>query len=232
MKKLLCLIFISCLILAQVSPAKDDSTKIIVSGKGIVKAAADVAYIMIAVERTEKSADQAQKIVAEKMKNIMAGLAKHGISNDKIETTQISLFPQYQYDKGKRSLIGYNARNQIKVTTDDLENIGKVIDTVVSAGATNIQNITFSVKKEAPYKKEALQKAFNDAKEKAEIIASASGLTIKKISTIQEAEARLISPIGRLQAYGAGEAGAGASSPITPGKVEVRGNLTVVYECQ
>lgn len=226
-------ILAAVLALALPCPAallKDDGTQITVSGRGQVKAPADVAHVTVGVERTEKTAAEAQGIVARKMTAIQASLKKLGIKENKIETTQVSLYPTYQYDKGKRTLIGYTARNQIRVTVDKLADTGKVIDTAVSAGATNIQSIAFSLKDETPARNAALKKAFEEAKGKAESIAAAAGLSIKRILRIQEAGARVILPPSPLRAMQA-EAAA-PETPVSPGDVEVHGSLTVVYECR
>lgn len=208
-----------------------DKPEIIIAGKGIIKAAADVAYIMIGVERTEATATQAQKVVAKKMNNVLSSLRKMGIAKDKIETSRINLSPKYKYDRGQRTLVGYTANNEIKVTIDKLENLGKIIDTSISAGATNVNRVRFTIKDEAPLKRAALQLAVKDAKAKAEIIATTAGLVLSKIKSIQEAAARVITPVNRTMAFKAEGVGAGGATPISPGKVEVRGNLTVVYEC-
>ena len=118
----------------QAALLKDNGTRLTISGKGMVKAASDVAYITVGVERTEKTATEAQGIAAEKMSNIQGSLKKMGIKDDKIETTRVTLQPTYQYDKGKRTLIGYTASNQIKVTIDKLDDVGKIIDNSISAG--------------------------------------------------------------------------------------------------
>ena len=154
-----------------------------------------------------------------------------GIPKDKIETTQISLYPKYEYIKRKRNLVGYTARNQIKVTIDNLDKVGIIIDSSIAAGANNVNNIRFSVKEESTFKKAALKKAFEDAKAKAEVIAAASGLKLSKIRSIQEAGARVIPPFSSMRTLAAEGVGTAAETPVSPGKIEIHGNLTLVYEC-
>jgi uncharacterized protein YggE len=232
LKTLICLLMILALTLpSQAALLKGDETKIIISGKGIIKAEADVAYVTLGVERTEETATKAQKVAAQKMNNVLASLKKMGIPKDKIETTHVSLQPSYQYDKGKRTLVGYTASNQIKVTVDKLDDIGKVIDSSIAAGANNVNNIRFSVKEESTHKNAALKKAFEDAKAKAEVIAAASGLALSKIKSIQEAGARVIPPVSSMRTLAAEGVGAAAETPVSPGKIEIHGNLTVIYEC-
>ena len=214
------------------APLEDEETTIAVAGKGVVKINPDVVYLWTGVEKTEKNAQEAQKVVIQKINDILASLSKMRIPKDKIETTRVTLQPEFKYDKGKRTLVGYTARNQIKVTIDKLDDVGKIIDISIASGATNISNIMFSVKDETPYKKSALKKAFDDAKAKAEIIANASDLILTRIKRIQEAEAQLISPVRGIRAFQAEARVGGAETPVLPGKLEVHGNLTVIFECK
>jgi hypothetical protein len=166
------------------------------------------------------------------MNDVLLSLKKMRIPEDKIETTQVSLRPEYKYDKGKRTFIGYSARNQIKVTVDKLDDVGEIIDVSITAGATNINNIMFSVKDKTAYQKAALEKAFDDAKAKAEIIAKASDLVLIGIKRIQEVEAQLIPLVRGVQSLQARAAGAGAETPVIPGQLEVQGNLTIIFTCK
>jgi len=233
LKTFICLFGVLALALPYpAAPLEDEETTIAVAGKGVVKINPDVVYLWTGVEKTEKNAQEAQKVVIQKINDILASLSKMRIPKDKIETTRVTLQPEFKYDKGKRTLVGYTARNQIKVTIDKLDDVGKIIDISIASGATNISNIMFSVKDETPYKKSALKKAFDDAKAKAEIIANASDLILTRIKRIQEAEAQLISPVRGIRAFQAEARVGGAETPVLPGKLEVHGNLTVIFECK
>ncbi|MEA3493153.1 MAG: SIMPL domain-containing protein [Candidatus Margulisiibacteriota bacterium] len=212
-----------------VSPAfciekPDDAAKIIVSGHGSIKVEADLSYVNLAIEELKDSASQAQKQAAQKMQSVLSALQKIGIKKKDIQTTSFRLNPKYKYEKGRKNLIGYTATNQIRVTLNDLSKVGEVIDTAISAGANNVSNVAFTVEDNAPHKRAALKNAFNNAKEKAKAIAAAADLRLKKILNISESGARVITPYTGVRAMK-------AETPIVPGKVEVRGHLTVTYEC-
>jgi len=210
-------------------PLLGEKPELSVTGKGEVLASADIAFLQIGVERTEKTATEAQYTAAKKSQNIVASLEKMGIAKDKIETVSFNLYPKFEYDKGESKFVGYTASNQIKVIIEKLEEMGKIIDATIAAGATNISGLNFSLKDESPYKKIALQKAFEDAKGKAEILASSSGQILDKIQRIQESEVGIISPLVEARVMSAG-AGGGAETPITPGKVKVQARIEVTYE--
>lgn len=216
----------------QAVPAEDGKTTIVVAGKGALKVKPDVASIWMGVEKSAKTAEEAQTLAIQIMDDILASLEKIKIPKDAIETAHLSLRPEYTYDKGKRNYIGYVARNMIKVTTEKLEELGKIIDVSIGAGATNIDRIVFSVKDRAPYEKLALEKAFDNARTKAEIIAKASDLVLIGIERIEEVEARLIPLVRGAQALPAEARVAGPETRVLPGEIEVRGNLTVVFECK
>jgi uncharacterized protein len=209
----------------------NETSQIIVTGQGTVKAQADTAQVLIGVEKLEMTAAAAQQTASQKINNILSALEKMGIPKNKLETTQINLYPQYNYDKGKRTLIGYNANNQLKASIDNLPDLGKVIDNAVAAGATNIDGITFALRDEAPLKQAALQQAFRDAENKAQGLAAAANLTIKKVKQIQEANAQVISPLNNLKAMALDSTGAGSETTVSPGKVVVKGEVSVLYEC-
>ncbi|MBN2057632.1 MAG: SIMPL domain-containing protein [Candidatus Saganbacteria bacterium] len=228
---LLCLLFLAGS--GQAAPLKGEATDLTITGQGEIKVPPDIAHISIGVERTEKTAVEAQQTVASKMSAILSSLEKLGLNRDEIKTSQASLYPQYKYDRGERDLIGYTARNEIDVTVTELTELGKTIDTAISAGATNINHVTFGLKSDAPVKKAALQQAFTEAKGKAEIIAAAAGLTIIGIKSIRETGAQVVPQVNRSIAFAADGRGGGRSeTPISLGKVEVRGSLTVVYEAK
>jgi uncharacterized protein len=225
------MITLSLIIPVNALSQNNDATRIIVSGKGIVKTKADLSYINIAIEQTEKTASQAQTEAANTMKNVLSALKNTGIPKDKIQTTSFRLNPRYKYEKGQRNLIGYTATNQVRITLSDLGRVGKIIDTAIAAGANSVNNVIFTVEDDAPHKRTALKKAFNNAKEKAKSIAAAAGLTLKKVVNISESGAQVIPPnlgIRTMKAEGVANTGA---TPIVPGKVEIKGSLTVVYEC-
>jgi hypothetical protein len=232
-RKIIWLLAVFSLIFPALAIAADNNAQnIIVSGKGVITADPDVAYVMLGIERTEKTATEAQNVAAQKMENILASLDRIGIPKNKIETTAINLYPKYEYSNGKSEFVGYTAGNQIKITVDDLGRTGKVVDAAVNAGANNVGSISFSLKNTAPQKTEALKKAFQNAEEKAKIIAAASGLNLKKIARIQEADAEIL-PLRGIQTFKAAAVSVPApiETPVSPGKVEIQGNLTVIYEC-
>jgi len=155
---------------------------ITVSGTGVASSKPEVAIVYLSVITKDESAFNAQLLNAEKMNNAINALKNAGIKEKRIETTRYSLQPVYEYDERIRRsvLVGYQCVNTIKVTLEELNKVGKIIDIAVLAGVNEVSSITFSLKEETieKLKIEALTKAVEDAKTKAETVAKAAGVKI------------------------------------------------------
>lgn len=232
MKKilLLCCLLMTITFSATAAQNTAEERTIIVSGSGLVKASPDVAYVNLGVTDEKRSAKEAQTSVNQTMNSVLAALDKIPIAKEKIKTTRINLSARYEYNSGKRNFKGFTASNEIKITLDDLSLIGKCIDTSLNAGANDINYLSFGLKEQDTLKNEALKKAFGNAQDKAKSLAKAAGVKLGKLITIQESSADLIIPRPRMVAQKVAEGGLGGGTPVTPGEIEVHGNLTAVFE--
>src|SRR3989344_7063068 len=115
-------------------------------------------------------------IISEK---VLKSLENSGINKNDIETSSYNIYPEYNWDNGKQELKGYRTSNILKVKTKDFSKIGKIVDVSVDNGATLIQSINFelSQEKQNEIKQEAISKASEDARIKAN--ATAQGLNAK-----------------------------------------------------
>ncbi len=69
----------------------------------------------------------------------------------------------------------YLARNALRVAVSDLESLGRLVDTSLVAGATEIANITFASSQAVPARQRAIGLAVRAARTDAEAAATASG---------------------------------------------------------
>lgn len=215
---------------ASASILKEDQT-VSVTGTGVVQVAPDTATVRLGVEVVKKTAQESQAENAGAMQKILAAIAKLDIPKEKIQTSGFYIWPETKYEPNQPPrIVGYRCNNQVRVTIEDLSKISKVIDAGISAGANNVQGIQFSIKDDSESKKSALDKAVKDASAKAQAIANAAGIKIKSVKNIIESGAAV--PIN-LEFSGARAMGAGgAETPVSPGLMEVRGNVTVVYRAE
>lgn len=161
-------------------------TKITVGGTGDVRVSADTAVISLGVNARDKDVLKAQQMVNETIAAIRTALIGKGAKEENINTEIINIYALYDYQNDQEQLSAYNASSTLAIKVTDMESVGALIDAAFAAGANTLNGISFSASDTEEAKTEAMQKAVADAKQKAEILADASGLKITGIEVISE----------------------------------------------
>ena len=209
----------------SVSP--NDPPSIIAMGEALVTIAPDRALIEISADGHAKKAADAQRMAAESMTSVQNALRSAGVAADAIKTTGYSLTPEYDYVSGQQQFRDYLARNQIEVRVDDLSKLSSVIDASGAAGAATVSGLKFDLKARATVEQAALKDAVADAMARAGSIAAGANRTLGSI--IRISEQRISEPVTMryLTTISGGKAGGGAPTPIEPGEINVRAQVTV-----
>ena len=221
-------LFLAPSALAQQKPAPQPPT-ITVSGEATIAAEPDQAQIDIGVTTQARTAPEASKENAERSARVLAEVKKFLGKGDDAGTSGYALNPQYRYPKdGKPEIVGYVANNMVRIKTARVDDVGKLIDAAMQAGANNINRLLFTLKDEEAIRLEALRQASAKARAKAEAIAASLGLRVVRISAVTEGE-RSFQPMLRQAPMARAEAAA-APTPIEPGTVEVRSTVALTIE--
>ena len=184
MKKLFTLFMV--LVFMLTAGAVMAETKITVGGTGDVRVSADTAVISLGVNARDKDVLKAQQKVNETIAAIRTALIGKGAKEENINTEMINIYALYDYQNDQEQLSAYNASSTLAIKVTDMESVGALIDAAFAAGANTLNGISFSASDTEEAKTEAMQKAVADAKQKAEILADASGLKITGIEVISE----------------------------------------------
>jgi hypothetical protein len=132
------------------------------------------------------------------------------------------------YDQRDNTIIrGYRAANSVQVKLHDLDRVGQIVDAITAAGANRVEGLLFTVEKIEEPKNQARALAVQNARAKAEQLASLTGMRVVGVKAIQESDASS-APVP--QALTARPAGAAAAPPpVEPGTQEVRTQVTITY---
>ena len=204
---------------------------ITVNGEATVAAEPDQAQIDIGVTTQARTAPDASRENAERLARVLAEVKKLLSRDDEVKTSGYALSPQYRYPQGgKPEIVGYTANNIVRIKTAKLDEVGKMIDAAMQAGANNINRLMFTLKDEEAARLDALRQASAKAKAKAEAIAASLGLKVLRIAAVTEGE-RSFQPIFRQAPMARGEAlAAQAPTPVEPGTVDVRSTVSLTAE--
>lgn len=215
----------------QVVTQKDEVFS--VTGEGRVSATPNSANISLGVASEASTALLAQEQANQAMSRVIESIKAQDIDEADIETTDYTIFPQYGLgsDETARRIIGYNVNINLRVHIRDLDKLNSVIDSATAAGSNQIGNIELVVNDEVRKNllKQAREEAVAEAKEKAQTLASAAGVTLGRVINVAESEPA--TPPVPLQAEAALDiTRVGAPTQIEPGTTEVVSQITIFYE--
>ncbi|MFO7710666.1 MAG: SIMPL domain-containing protein [Candidatus Woesearchaeota archaeon] len=102
-------------------------------------------------------------------------------------TSNYQISRPYDYEKGLQNSTEYVVRNTIKIRTSEIDKLGETLSGVLDLGANEVQSVRYELSDEM---RESVQdslmaEAVEDAKGKAEELASLSGERIKGVKRIQ-----------------------------------------------
>ncbi len=202
---------------------------ITVSGEATKYVDPDISYLYLQIQNTADSARQAQIQNSETTQAVTSALKDLGTPEGNIETTYYSVSPKYSWDDGTRTPDGYEAIHSLKVKIEELENVGKCIDTAVNSGAT-ISYISFELTEEAEAeaKNSAIEEASASAKSKAQAIADSMDVRLKGIYKITESNVNYYPYIAEARVDSAGDEET-KTFTVSPSDVSVQAQITVQY---
>lgn len=149
-----------------------------VSGTGSVDVAPDRARVTFAMETRAPTADAAAGQNADAMAAVLEALRGAGFEGLELETFGYSLRPEYEATndrRGTRRIVAYTVLNNVGATLDDVDAVGRVIDTAISAGANRVGGISFYASDTEDARREALAEAVRSARAEAQVIAASLG---------------------------------------------------------
>ncbi len=212
-----------------VSHAEEKSMErtITVSATGTAEAEPDRARITSGVSTEAETARQALTQNNETMSKIIDELKAKGVDPKDIQTASFNVEPVMDYSKDGQppKLRGYRVSNQVIVLVRNLDQLGDVLDDVVSAGANQIQGLTFEVSKEDTLKDDARKEAVANALRRAKLLAAAAGAEVGNVLQISE-ETSSNGPITYAPRLAKA---ATASVPIEAGTSTLEASVTVTW---
>jgi uncharacterized protein YggE len=213
------------------APAVDrafEATTLVLSASGEVRAAPDKATITLGVQTDAPTAAQAMRDNAARMTAVTAALGRAGVAEQDIQTSDISLSAQYDYQQNQPPrLTGYRAANDVAVTVSDLTRLGPDLDAVVSAGANQVSGIGFGLKDPLAAEDAARRAAVAALRAKAELYAQAAGYRLARLVRLTEAGGEAARPAGEMLVTAMRAA---PKTPVSAGELTVRVDISGVYE--
>lgn len=206
-----------------------------IQGKGHVSAEPDTAFVNSGVTTQAKTAREALSANTARMTSLIGILENAGIEPRDIQTANFSIQPQYVYADSSGNnhpprIVGYSVSNSVAVRVREIENLGTILDQIVSVGANTINNISFSVQDTDALYDEVRKRAMADAIKKANLYANAAGVGLGRITNISENGGFQPQPVGARVAMM--EMAASAPVPVQAGELSYNITVSVQWELE
>ncbi len=227
---------------AGVSAAQDDSGTPVpgasspgtvrVSGEGRVQVEPDTAVVTVGVDVLKLTLGDAQTEATTQMTAVIDALKAAGIDAQDIQTANysVSILRDYDENGNPAAIKGFQVSNQVNVKVRDIDVLGDLLDTVVGAGANNIYGIAFLVDDPSKAATQARAQAVNNARQKAEELADAAGMTLGRPVAISESQAPPPSPEIFKSVAADSAAGQAGPVPVQVGTTEVIVMIDITFE--
>lgn len=208
------------------------NSKIIrVQGKGRVFQSPD--RVRVAFSITGKDADFTKAVEQGNLKiEALRVVAEScGIARTEMKTISFDIEEETKYDSGRRHHIGFICEHKLSVCLPiDQDLLGHFLSAVIQSKAKPEMTLTFEVSDTEELKQKVLANAVENAKRRAQTIATASGVTLGSIQQIEYgySEIRISSEPVIMEMHDV------ASGPIAPDfepdDVEAEDTVTITWE--
>ena len=206
-------------------------TKLDITATGEVTRVPDVAIISAGVVRRSPTATGAIQENADRMEKVRSALKRSGIADKDIQTSNISLNPEYRYENNQPpQLTGYTATNQVSIRFRDIRNSGRILDALVSQGANQINGPNLTIDHPESALDEARAKAATNGRARAELYARALGMRVVRLLSVSESGGYSSPP--PMPVMMEARAMDAAQTKIDPGEQKLQVSLAMTFELQ
>ncbi|HEV7474390.1 MAG TPA: SIMPL domain-containing protein [Pyrinomonadaceae bacterium] len=208
--------------------ANNGITRVLVTGDSVVQAQPDTAILVVSVVTQGKRAIDAQQENATKSEAMIKAVKAAAGAGAEVKTSGYSIQPQRVYKENQPpTIVGYEARNSVTVTVNNLSKVGDVIDAAAEAGANDIANISFTLRQDRQARDRALSEATKTAVGKARVVAEALGGKLLRIVEVQEEGYMRPRPI---EAQYDNIRTMKAATPIEVGSLDITSRVQIIAE--
>jgi len=157
-----------------------------VSGQGEVSVAPDRARLTLGVEASNIELKAAEAAVNKVVRAYLVEAKSLGLKDEQISTAGVTINPEYVWDdKTKRQVFsGYKANRQIELRVDDLTVIGDLILRATKVGVNQVNPPALESSKAKELTRQALIKATEDARSKAQLLAETLNVKLGAVHNI------------------------------------------------
>ena len=217
--------------LAQ-APAPRQPT-ISVLGTGEAELKPDFARVHVTVATQADTVAQATTANRTATERVLARIQGLGIKRDDIQTANFQVFqtpPSIGPDGKEMKTPKFSAHHQLRITTRDLDGVGRLAGEILASGDMTFQSVTFGLDKQEQGGDRAREAAVRDARRQADVYAAAAGVALGRLVEIRDGSAQPFEPQPEMRMQMSMAKGSEAVPIVPPATIRYTANVQLVWE--
>jgi uncharacterized protein len=215
---------------AHASAPSGPST-ISVQGEASLALVPDQVFVSLAVETQGPDLLKTKADNDARTKAIIALLEKEGVAKKHVQTSQVSIQAQYDYEKqvnGQPRMVGFVMHKDVRVCVTDIAKFEALLNKLLVVGGNRLNNIEFARSDADAQRAKARVEAVKNAKARATEMAAAAGMKVGTALQIEEGGANMPGPVmyGRMEKA---SMDAGSEGGFAAGEMSINAQVHVVY---
>lgn len=163
-----------------------------VSASGTVESQPDAATLRVSISELRTSTREAQDAVNKKISQVIEAAGNLGINEEAVETSSLSVGPEYQWNEGERILLGQRVRQSLTIDIDEIDSASLLFDELGTVEGIEVSSLNFYLKDTENAYEQARELAFTKAQQKAQQFARLGGVVLGKPLSISESSSEQI----------------------------------------
>jgi uncharacterized protein len=216
--------------LAAATSPEPTGTGISVGGTGRVTGKPNLLRLQTSIEVTKPAVNDAMQAANVVMAAVQQTLKSDGVADADLQTSGLSVWPNYDYSNNTSRLTGYVVSENLSVVLRNLATAGSAISDAARVGGNSLRigAATLDLDQDDALIAQARQAAFAAAEAKAKAYAAAAGRTLGAVTSISESTDSQPQTFDYPMAA-ASSAAAAAPVPIAAGSQDVTVDVSVTW---
>lgn len=207
-----------------------------VSGDGKIYAKPDMATVEMSISETADTSAEALGKLNAKIDTLLSILKSNGMEEKDLQSSNLSIYPEYEYSNNITRVIGQKASQSITVSVKNLDEKGekaaKIIDAVSVVDNVNLGSVKFDIEDKTELYGVAREEAFNKAKLKAEDLAGLAGVQLLKPVSIVDSNVEYSAPVSYERSLAMDSVANASSTQLPTGELQVSISVSVIFGIQ
>ncbi len=217
--------------------AEDQPRLIHVNAADYVEAVPDEMLLSVVVKATRPTHADARKVVDDITNDVIAAALKNGVKKDELDSSQLSAYRESRWDDRQRRqvFVGNAVQRGINLTLRDIDDYARLLAALSELDLHSISQPQLQFSNLDELRDQALRKALDKARERAELIAAQSGVKIGRVHSVQDQTPthipRSYMESGRMMSMAAADAAAPShEAAVNFGKQRISASVGMSFE--